>query len=257
MTYFDRFLFGYYPYLALTVFLLGSLVRFDREQYTWKSDSSQLLRHGTLRWGSNLFHVGVLFLLVGHTVGMLTPHFMYEPFLSAGSKQLMAMVTGGIAGFLAFIGVSLLLHRRLFDARIRATSRRGDIALLVLLWVQLVLGLATIPLSAAHLDGYMMLKLAGWAQHIVTFRPGAVELLAEAGWVFKAHMFLGMTLFLVFPFTRLVHVWSGFGTLAYLVRPYQVVRTRRRIEVARVPQDATAAAGASHGMPEFETRRPA
>jgi len=255
VTYFDRFLFGYYPYLALTVFLLGSLVRFDREQYTWKSDSSQLLRHGTLRWGSNLFHIGVLFLLVGHTVGMLTPHFLYEPFMSAGSKQLMAMVTGGIAGFLAFIGVSLLLHRRLFDARIRATSRPGDIALLVLLWVQLVLGLATIPMSAQHLDGYMMLKLAGWAQHIVTFRTGAVELLAEAGWVFKAHMFLGMTLFLVFPFTRLVHVWSGFGTLAYVVRPYQVVRTKRRIVPRSAPQDASAPAALPQGIPDFDARR--
>ncbi|WP_332827758.1 respiratory nitrate reductase subunit gamma [Ramlibacter sp.] len=257
MTYFDRFLFGYYPYLALTVFLLGSLIRFDREQYTWKSDSSQMLRHGTLRWGSNLFHIGVLFLFVGHTVGMLTPHFMYEPFLGAGTKQLLAMVTGGIAGFLAFIGVSLLLHRRLFDPRIRATSRRGDIALLVLLWVQLVLGLATIPMSAQHMDGYMMLKLAGWAQHIVTFRSGAVELLAEAGWVFKAHMFLGMTLFLVFPFTRLVHVWSGFGTLAYVFRPYQVVRTRRRIAPAGAAQPAAAPSPVVRPAPDFETRRPA
>lgn len=234
MTYFDRFLFGYYPYIALTVFLLGSLIRFDREQYSWKSDSSQLLRHGALRWGSNLFHIGVLFLFAGHTIGMLTPHFLYEPIMTAGFKQLMAMVTGGIAGFLAFIGVSMLLHRRLFDVRIRATSKRGDIAILVLLWVQLVLGLATIPLSAKHLDGYMMLKLAGWAQHIVTFRGGAVELLAEAGWVFKAHMFLGMTMFFVFPFTRLVHVWSGFATVAYLFRPYQVVRTRRKV-TARAP----------------------
>ena len=235
MTYFDRFLFGYYPYIALTVFLLGSLIRFDREQYSWKSDSSQLLRHGTLRWGSNLFHVGVLFLFVGHTVGMLTPHFMYEPFMTAGAKQVMAMVTGGIAGFLAFIGVSMLLHRRLFDARIRANSKQGDIAILGLLWVQLALGLATIPMSAQHLDGYMMLKLAGWAQHILTFRSGAVELLAEASWVFKAHMFLGMTMFLVFPFTRLVHVWSGFATLAYVLRPYQVVRTKRAIRPAAAP----------------------
>lgn len=257
MTYFDRFLFGYYPYLALTVFLLGSLIRFDREQYTWKSDSSQMLRHGTLRWGSNLFHIGVLFLFFGHAVGMLTPHFLYEPFLGAGTKQLLAMVTGGIAGFLAFIGVSLLLHRRLFDPRIRATSRRGDIALLVLLWVQLVLGLATIPMSAQHLDGYMMLKLAGWAQHILTFRSGAVELLAEANWVFKAHMFLGMTLFLVFPFTRLVHVWSGFGTLAYVFRPYQVVRTRRRIVPARAAQPAAVPAAPAQTAPQYDTRRPA
>ena len=257
MTYFDRFLFGFYPYIALTVFLLGSLVRFDRDQYTWKSDSSQLLRHGTLRWGSNLFHVGILFLLVGHTVGMLTPHVFYEAYIDAGFKQLVAMVTGGIAGFLAFVGLSLLLHRRLFDPRIRATSRAADIFLLLLLWVQVVLGLATIPLSAQHLDGRLMLQLSEWAQRIVTFRGGAVEMLAEAGWVFKAHMFLGMTVFLVFPFTRLVHVWSGFGTLAYIVRPYQVVRTRRALQPRGAPRQLPATAAMPQPVPDYETRRPA
>ncbi|MFY8117803.1 MAG: respiratory nitrate reductase subunit gamma [Roseateles sp.] len=223
----DFALFGIYPYICLAVFLLGSLLRFDRDQYSWKSDSSQLLRAGSLRWGSNLFHTGVLILFFGHTVGMLTPHFVYEPFMSAGSKQLMAMVVGGVAGLMGFVGVSLLLHRRLSDERIRRNSKASDILLLWLLWVQLALGLATIPLSAQHLDGGMMMKLAEWAQRIVTFRGGAVELLAEAGWIFKLHMFLGMSVFLVFPFTRLVHVWSGFGTLAYLVRPYQLVRSRR------------------------------
>jgi nitrate reductase gamma subunit len=223
----DTLLFGYYPYICLTIFLLGSLVRFDRDQYTWKSDSSQLLRAGSLRWGSNLFHAGVLFLLFGHTFGMLTPHFVYEPFISAGHKQLIAMVSGGLFGVLGFTGVSLLLHRRLSDARIRATSKFSDILLLVLLWLQFALGLATIPLSAHHLDGGMMMKLAEWAQRIVTFRADGVELLADASWVFKAHMFLGMSIFLVFPFTRLVHAWSGFGTLAYAIRPYQLVRSRR------------------------------
>lgn len=223
----DTLLFGLYPYICLAVFFVGSWARFDRDQYTWKSDSSQLLRTKSLRWGSNLFHIGVLFLFFGHTVGMLTPHFVYESFMSAGAKQLMAMVSGGIAGVLAFIGVTLLLHRRLSDARIRATSKTSDILLLWILWVQLALGLATIPLSAQHLDGSMMMLLAEWAQRIVTFRTGAVELLANAGWVFKAHMFLGMTVFLIFPFTRLVHVWSGFGTLAYIARPYQLVRARR------------------------------
>ncbi|MBK6320721.1 respiratory nitrate reductase subunit gamma [Candidatus Aalborgicola defluviihabitans] len=223
----DNFLFGIYPYICLSVFLLGSLVRFDRDQYTWKSDSSQLLRTGQLRWGSNLFHVGVLFLFFGHTVGMLTPHFLYEPFISAGNKQLMAMVSGGLFGVFGFIGVTLLLHRRLFDERIRANSKTSDIVLLVLLWLQLALGLATIPLSAQHLDGSMMVRLAGWAQSIMTFQAGAPNLLVGASVVFKMHMFLGMSIFLIFPFTRLVHVWSGFGTAAYLVRPYQLVRSRR------------------------------
>ena len=223
----DTFLFGYYPYICLSVFLLGSLLRFDRDQYTWKSDSSQLLRSGSLRWGSNLFHIGVLFLFFGHLFGMLTPHFMYEPFISSGGKQLLAMVSGGVAGVLGFIGLTILLHRRLSDPRIRATSRPSDIMILVLLWLQLLLGLATIPLSAQHLDGSMMVLLAEWAQRIVTFRSGAAELLASASWVFKLHMFLGMSLFLIFPFTRLVHVWSGFASITYLLRPYQLVRARR------------------------------
>ena len=223
----DTLLFGIYPYICLAVFFIGSLIRFDRDQYTWKSDSSQLLRTGSLRWGSNLFHIGVLFLFFGHLVGMLTPHAVYEHFMSAGAKQLMAIVSGGTAGVLGFIGVSLLLHRRLTDVRIRATSKTSDILLLWLLWIQLALGLATLPLSLQHLDGSVMMLLAGWGQRIVTFRSGAVELLASVSWIFKLHMVLGMTVFLIFPFTRLVHVWSGFGTLAYVLRPYQLVRARR------------------------------
>ncbi|MBI1395296.1 MAG: respiratory nitrate reductase subunit gamma [Betaproteobacteria bacterium] len=224
--YTHQLLFGFYPYVCLAVFLLGSWLRFDREQYTWKSDSSQLLRRGQLRLGSNLFHVGVLFLLFGHFFGMLTPHWVYAPFITAGQKQVLAMASGGVAGALAFAGLTVLLHRRLADPRIRATSRPTDIAIVVILWVQLALGLATIPLSAQHLDGSMMLRFAEWAQHIVTFRGGAADMLAGASWVFKVHIFLGLTVFLLFPFTRLVHVWSGFGVVAYLRRPYQLVRSR-------------------------------
>ncbi len=227
MNYLDTLLFGYYPYICLTVFFVGSLIRFDRDQYSWKSDSSQLLRAGQLRLGNNLFHAGVLFLFFGHFFGMLTPHALYEHFIGAGAKQLMAMVSGGVAGVLAFVGLSILLHRRLTDDRIRATSKPSDILIAVLLWIQLALGLATIPFSAQHMDGSMMMKLAEWGQRIVTFRSGAAELLADAGWVFRLHMFLGMTIFLVFPFTRLVHVWSGFASIGYVLRPYQLVRSRR------------------------------
>ena len=243
----DFFFFGIYPYVCLAVFFVGSWIRFDRDQYTWKSDSSQLLRTGSLRWGSNLFHAGVLFLFFGHFFGMLTPHFVYEPFLGTGSKQLLAMVSGGIAGVLGIVGLSMLLHRRLFDARIRAVSRTSDVFLLWLLWVQLVLGLATIPLSGQHLDGSVMLVLADWAQRILTFRPGAGEAIAGVSWVFKLHMVLGMTVFLVFPFTRLVHVWSGFASLVYLVRPYQLVRSRRLNVPAshRVPGRTVAAVAAT------------
>jgi len=220
------FFFSVYPYICLSVFLMGSLARFDRDQYTWKSDSSQLLRAGTLRWGSNLFHIGILFLFFGHLVGLLTPHWFYEGFISAQAKQRMAIYSGGAAGFVCFVGLTLLLYRRLFDPRIRLTSHRTDIAILVILWVQLVLGLVTLPFSLAHADGSVMMILADWAQRIVTFRPLAANLI-DLAWPYKVHMVLGMTIFLLFPFSRLVHVWSGFGAVAYLFRPYQLVRSRR------------------------------
>ena len=145
-----NFLFVVYPYICLAVFLMGSLARFDRDQYTWKSDSSQLLRTGQLRWGSNLFHGGILFLFFGHLFGQLTPHAVYELLLSASQKQLVAVVAGGVAGTACFIGLTMLLHRRLSDARIRLTSHRTDIAILVILWVQLALGLSTLPSSLHH-----------------------------------------------------------------------------------------------------------
>lgn len=221
-----NFLFNVYPYVCLSVFLMGSLARFDRDQYTWKSDSSQMLRAGQLRWGSNLFHAGILFLFFGHAVGLLTPHWVYDPFVSPANKQMLAVVAGGVAGLVCFVGLTLLLHRRIFDPRIRLTSHRTDLFILVILWVQLVLGLVTLPYSISHSDGATMLALSHWAQSVVTFRPDA-SVLVDMAWPFKVHLVMGMTIFLLFPFSRLVHVWSGFATLAYVLRPYQVVRSRR------------------------------
>ena len=222
-----NFLFVVYPYICLAVFLMGSLARFDRDQYTWKSDSSQLLRAKQLRWGSNLFHFGILFLFLGHLFGQLTPHAVYELFITAQQKQLLAVVAGGVAGGLCFIGLTMLLHRRLFDPRIRFTSHRTDLAVLIILWVQLTIGLATLPASLHHVnDPKTMLTLANYLQGIATFRPDASQLVGIE-WHFLVHMLLGMTIFLLFPFSRLVHVWSGLATVVYLFRPYQLVRSRR------------------------------
>lgn len=222
--YLNKFFFETYPYVCLSVFLIGSLVRFDREQYSWRSGSSQMLRARQLRWGSNLFHVGILFLLMGHAVGLLTPSAIYHYFISAPAKQLLAVVAGGIAGVLCFVGLTLLLHRRFMDARIRATSSVMDHAILVILWVQLVLGLVTLPISLSHADGSVMIQLSEWAQRIVTFRAGAGDMVAGIAWPYRLHIVLGMTIFLVFPFSRLVHVWSA--PIWYVLRPYQIVRRR-------------------------------
>jgi nitrate reductase gamma subunit len=147
--------------------------------------------------------------------------------MSAATKQMLAVIAGGIAGAVCFVGLSLLIHRRLFDARIRATSHPTDIAVLVVLWVQLTVGLITLPYSWQHADGSTMLLLADWAQRIVTLRPVDSAALAGLPWPFLFHVVLGMTIFLLLPFSRLVHVWSGFAAIGYLFRPYQVVRSRR------------------------------
>ncbi|MDG1996086.1 MAG: respiratory nitrate reductase subunit gamma [Emcibacteraceae bacterium] len=224
-SYLHQFFFGIYPYLAITVMVGGSIMRYDRDQYTWKAASSQLLRSKGMRIGSNLFHVGIILLFFGHLVGLLTPESVYHLVMTPGTKQLMAMVAGGIFGTICFIGLSMLLYRRLFDKRIRATSSFSNIALLFILYVQLILGLITIPYSAQHLDGSSMIALANWAQHIVTFRTGAADFIVGEAWVFKAHLVLGLTIFLVFPFTRLVHMLSA--PVKYLFRTgYQIVRRR-------------------------------
>ncbi len=226
MNYLDHLLFDLYPYVAITVFLLGSLLRFEFSQYSWRSSSSQLLRGGrAFRYGSNLFHVGIILLLLGHAVGLLMPHALY-PYLglTPHSKQLLAMISGGSLGSVCLVGLLLLLQRRLCDARVRRQSQWRDIAILVLLLLQLLLGLATIPVSAEHLDGSEMLKLADWTQRIVTLRGHASDSLQGVAVIFKWHLFLGLTLLLVFPFTRLVHIWSV--PLGYLRRPYQIVRRR-------------------------------
>ena len=223
--YANQLLFGYYPYVAATVFLIGSLVRFDREQYSWRSGSSQLLRARQLRWGSNLFHVGILAIFAGHFVGLLTPHELYEAAgLSVPAKQLLAVVAGGVFGIVCLAGLILLVYRRLADPRIRRTSSAMDIAILLMILAQLVLGLATIPYSLRHSDGGVMLQLSEWAQRIVTFQAGAAELAAGVDWVYRLHLLLGLTIFLVFPFSRLVHIWSA--PVWYVFRPYQIVRRR-------------------------------
>jgi nitrate reductase gamma subunit len=227
MDWVNQALFGFYPYLALAVLVIGSVLRFDREQYTWRTGSSQLLRRRQLVLGSVLFHLGILAIFAGHFVGLLTPIVVWDTLgVSHGAKQMLAIVAGGVAGVMCLVGGLLLLHRRLFDARIRNTSSFGDTAILVLLLAQLCLGLATIPLSLEHRDGEEMVKFMNWAQSIFTLRAGAAAHVADVHWIFKAHLTLGLTILFVFPFTRLVHVLSA--PIWYLNRRgWQIVRSKQ------------------------------
>lgn len=227
MSYFHQFIFGVYPYIALSIFFLGSLLRFDREQYTWKSDSSQLLHQGSLRLGNIFFHVGILGLFFGHVAGLLTPVQVWDALgISHGTKQVVAMVAGGIMGSVCLVGLLILLARRFLNARVRAVTTFQDKVVMLWILATLLLGLTSIIASAAHTDGHMMVQLMQWAQHVVTLRGDAAQFIVDAPLVFRLHLFMGMSLFAIFPFTRLVHVWSGFGALTYLGRAYQLVRAR-------------------------------
>ncbi|MFV0473958.1 MAG: respiratory nitrate reductase subunit gamma, partial [Pikeienuella sp.] len=148
-----NFFFGIYPYIALAVLAIGSVARYERDPFTWKSSSSQMLRARQLRVGSGLFHVGVLFIFFGHLFGLLVPHEIYEAFgITAPVKQLLAAIAGGVAGLAAIVGGLMLAHRRLTDPRIRETSSFWDIAILLLLIAQLALGLISVPYSIAHAE---------------------------------------------------------------------------------------------------------
>lgn len=232
-----QLLFGVYPYVALAIMILGSIFRYDREPYSWRSGSSQLLRRKQLVWGSILFHVGILFLFFGHSVGLLTPHFIYEHFISVENKQLLAIIAGSVAGVICFVGISMLVHRRLFDARVRVTSTFSDVAILLILWVQLALGLLTVPFSLQHSDGSVMLRLSEWAQRILTFRTeGTADLISGLAFPYQAHLILGLTIFLLFPFSRLVHMLSV--PVRYFWRPgYQVVRQRNSRPAPKLPAE--------------------
>lgn len=220
----NQLMFGVFPYVALSVFVVGCIVRFDREQYSWRTGSSQLLRRKQLMWGSNLFHIGILFLLMGHFIGLLTPHSIYSYVITAEAKQLLAIVAGTIAGTICLIGLVLLMHRRFTDARIRQTSTFGDNMILVILFVQLVLGLITVPFSLSHGDASVMLRLSSWAQGIFTFQANNALNVKGLDWPYQVHLLLGMLIFLIFPFTRLVHMLSA--PVWYLNRKgWQVVRT--------------------------------
>ncbi len=224
----NDFLFGIYPYIAGTIFLVGSWLRFDREQYTWKADSSQFLNNDKMRLASNLFHIGIIAIFFGHFFGMLTPHSVFLALgISDLAHQKIAIVAGIIFGGICLVGGTMLIKRRLKDPRIVAAGRKRDLLVIGWLLATLIVGLLSTLVSMSHVshgDASTMIALTSYVQSVATLQADPA-LLADVNPIFKLHMLLGMTVFLIFPFTRLVHIWSV--PLTYLRRAYQIVRTKR------------------------------
>lgn len=229
----QNFVFGVYPYIALTVFIVGSWIRYDHEQYTWKTDSSMLLSKRHMVLASNLFHVGILSIFMGHFAGLVLPHGLWLGLgISDLQHQWVAIVAGSVFGLMCLAGGSILWLRRVFNPRVRAAGRKMDIIILSWLMLTLLFGLATLSPSvghAGHGDPGVMLALSGWVQSVLALNPQPV-LLDSVEPIFRLHMFFGMTVFLLFPFSRLVH--AATVPLTYLGRSYQIVRTKRRAKAA-------------------------
>lgn len=223
-----KLFFAVYPYICATVFAVGCWIRYDHEQYTWKTDSSMLLDRSYMLLASNFFHVGIISIFLGHFAGLVLPHGLWLGLgVSDMQHQWIAIIAGAVFGTLCLIGGSILLMRRLFNPRVRAASRFMDVFVLAWIMVTLLLGLSTLPVSighAGHGDSEVMMALATYVKSILLLNP-MPELLDGVEPVFRAHMFMGMSLFLLTPFTRLVHVLTA--PFSYVGRSYQIVRTKR------------------------------
>ncbi|SMG65258.1 Nitrate reductase, gamma subunit [methanotrophic bacterial endosymbiont of Bathymodiolus sp.] len=197
----SNLIFGIYPYIALTTFIVGSVVRFDREQYTWKADSSQIFEKEQLQKGSILFHIGVLALFMGHFAGLVIPHTWFLAMgVSDMMHQVVAISAGAAFGSLCMMGGVILWKRRMYHPRVRANSRFMDIFILDLILVTLGVGLLTIPVSIYHAfngDASMMVALAEWVQSMLAFNS-QTEYLSGVGFIYKLHLFLGMSVFFCF-----------------------------------------------------------
>jgi nitrate reductase gamma subunit len=213
-------LFTVFPYLCLTTFVVGHAYRYVTDRYAWNSHSSQLLANESLRWGSVLFHLGIIFTFVGHAGGLLIPQRYYDMVgITSDMHLAIAHGMGEVVGMAAFIGCLLLLWRRLTNRRVRAAGSVNDLITLGGLTVVVAGGVYNV-----FFGNYNVLdNVAPWIRGIVFFSPDP-ELMRPVPISFKIHVTLAWALLGLSPFSRLVHIWSV--PVTYLFRRYVVFRRR-------------------------------
>ena len=204
--YLNNFFLGYLPYVALTVLATGLIYRTIRRNNTIQASSSQFISNDkSLRWGSTLFHYAILLVLLGHILGLLTPEWLYNWFMTNETKRLLAILMGSISGAAALVGITLLVVRRFSNKRVWATSKIQDYVIVVLLLVQISLGLwCTYIIIQSSLEDYMAMEY--WAQGIFIFEPDSWKYIADADLIYKLHIVNGFLIFIIFPFTKLMHM---------------------------------------------------
>jgi nitrate reductase gamma subunit len=234
------------PYIALTVFVAGHVWRWRTDQFGWTTRTTQLLESRLLRLGSPLFHLGVFMAIGGHVLGLVVPaSWTAAVGVSEGVYHVVSVTAGTIAGVMVVAGLVLLLARRLANPRVRLTTTRSDKALFALLSVTVALGMAETVGKNLLGGGYNYRdSVAVWFRGIFQFHPDAA-LMAHAPLVYQLHALSALVFIAMWPFTRLVHVWSA--PVAYLWRPYIVYRRRgRRGSLARRIGDVVTSDGGRH-----------
>ncbi|GET21406.1 respiratory nitrate reductase subunit gamma [Prolixibacter denitrificans] len=222
--YINNFLFTYLPHIAMAVFWFGLITRIVKTSRTIQAKSSQFLAGDGLKWGSNLFHYGIILVFIGHFTGLFTPEKLYHLVMTTATKRILAVSLGAVFGTLTFIGIIILIIRRFRNERIKLNSSPQDYFIIFLLLVEVGLGLASMATTAtSSVENYA--ALGEWAQKIITFQPDAGAVIAGHSLIYKLHIVTGLFIFIIFPYTKLMHIMVL--PIAYFFRSgYQLVRRR-------------------------------
>ncbi len=231
----STFLWVVFPYICLTTFVVGHLWRYRYDKFGWTTRSSQIYESRQLASAGPLFHFGILGVLAGHIIGLLIPESVTSAMgISEGMYHAVAAVAGSIAGLMAITGLVLLVRRRRLTPSVFRVTTRMDKAMYLLLGAVIAIGaFNTLGINLLGPGHDYRADVAVWIRSVLLLQPGEA-LMASAPPTFQLHAVLSLSLLALWPFTRLVHVFSV--PLGYLARPYIVYRTRDPKTGARRPR---------------------
>jgi len=202
--YINNLLFTYLPHIAFAVFWFGLITRIIYANKSIQARSTQLLADKRIRPGSNLFHVGILAVLLGHFT-LFIPERIYHLIMTTETKRLIALCMGSFFGILAIVGMTLLVYRRLSVKTVKSTSNFHDYFILILLLAEAALGMISVGTTASGtVEQYAALGI--WAQKVITFQPDAGAVIASHSIIYKIHIVIGLVVIMIFPYTKLMHM---------------------------------------------------
>lgn len=214
------------PYVVIAIVAVGCWWRFRYDKFGWTTRSSQLYESRLLQIGSPMFHFGSVVVIFGHVMGLFVPEWLTDK-IGMGNHlyHLQALIFGIPAGFATLIGIGLLIYRRWTYTPVAKATTVNDKLMYVVLTCALLAGMGCTLMGTTHfgeLHDYRR-KVSVWFRSIWILDPRG-DLMAEAAAYYQIHVIIALTLFALWPFTRLVHAFSA--PVGYLFRPYIVYRSR-------------------------------